>query len=770
MIAEQRLKFVSPQVQAYCEALSSLPAAEPALLIGTGALADAIAAWALAAAMPLHVQAVLPEAGQLANYRVIIFTEQDGEGLAQMLLACLDLNDVRIIAPITARHFSRMPLFVVSIPKAGTHLVYELAQALGYAPGVEMPDFPRPQTWYCVEYSNSHTVAKDFFVDTVRRAPFGNRHHPAVRSPVLFAYRHPLDILVSEANYYHRDGKTAFSGYFHGLDFQQRVNRLMDDEWLLGSLRSRVGGFLPWLELPNVIPTSFEELVGEAGGGSQRAQHRLIWSVLLKLQVDGCVAELAGKVFNKESATFREGKIGAWRTQLTPPQLAQLQAGCADVIAAFGYSTERNAPLLPDQIVQYARRPLRLPSVDFESMPLTEVPGFMGCNLVRYAGRFFALPLSAGPLALESLTDAQRGRLPVADSLDELKAILLIGHKAYKRQYLSLHAAGEALADGAEPLAFWKDSAVPHVFGYYQGYNLVAWEGRYLALRQAIGPVDLSRDLAVLMAAHPGGDILAASDLDELIMHLDGVSAAMRVGIEAAQREGGLSERLRGLEADAATMQQEHARIQAESAQRESILGEQLQALEARTRAMQQEHAQAQVRQQVESAQREATFGERLQALEDRARAMQQEHAQAQVRQQVESAQREAMFGERLQALEDRARAIQEEHVQTQARQMAESAQREAMFGERLRSLETAAVILQQEQARVQTEFAQREALIKGGLEALEAGDMAMQHAHARMHAESVQRQAALSERLNALESLAIVRLGRLIKRLFRRG
>lgn len=544
----QRLKFVIPKALSFVEALTALDVSQPVLLVGNGELANEVGASAEAAGVELIARQDLPDTASLTSYRVLVFTEQDGERLGQLLLACLDLSNVCVIAPVTARHFSRMPLFVVSIPKAGTHLLYELAQALGYAPGVEMPDFPRPQTWYCVEYSNSHTVARDFFVDTVRRAPFGNRHHPVVRSPVLFAYRHPLDILVSEAHYYHRDGKTAFSGYFDGLDFEERVARLIDDEWLLGSLRQRVGGFLPWLAMPNVIPTSFEELVGEAGGGSQAAQRSLIWSILLKLQVDGCVAELAGKVFNKDSATFREGKIGAWRSQLTPAQVAQLEAGCGDVIAAFGYSTQAEAPLLPGHAQQHAARPLRFPEADFEGMPLTVVSGFMGCNLVRYAGRFFAVPLSAGAVALEALPDAQRARLPVAETLEELKAVLLIGRKAYDRQNATLAAAGEALAAGAEPLTFWKDSAAPTLFDEYKGYNLVAWQGRYLALRQAIGPVDFSQSLAALMASHAFGDVLVASDLDDLLIHVDGVSPAMHMAIEMVQREADLIRRLSALE------------------------------------------------------------------------------------------------------------------------------------------------------------------------------------------------------------------------------
>ena len=572
----QKLQFVKPTAQAFVDALLDLPAPVSVVLVGEGPLATEIAAKATASGVALDTHPHLPKAAALGQTRFLVLTEQDGDRLGEQLLDCLDLTDIRVIAPVTARHFSRMPLFVVSIPKAGTHLVYELAQALGYAPGVELPDFPKPQTWYCVEYSNSHTVARDFFVDTVRRAPFGNRHHPVARSPVLFAYRHPFDILVSEAHYYHRDGKTAFAGYFDGLDFDARVRRLMDDEWLLGSLRQRVGGFLPWLDLPNVIPASFEELVGDAGGGSVTAQHRLIWSIMLKLQVDGCVAEVAAKVFNKDSATFHEGKIGAWRSQLSPVLVEELAENCGPILTAFGYSANTEADPLPAMAAQHAARSLRYASEDFDRMPMTVIPNFMGCNLVRYAKRFYAVPRSAGAVAIDRLSAERLARLPVAETLSELKAILLIGRKAHDRQLARITDAGNVLDTGSETLAYWKETDSPCLFDEYKGYNLVAWRGRYFALRQSLGPVDLSQDLSVMMAHYALGDVLASHDVDDLISQIDGISSAMRLaselsaqlgelrkeqglaserleleGVEQAKREADLNHRIDALEGNA---------------------------------------------------------------------------------------------------------------------------------------------------------------------------------------------------------------------------
>ena len=314
----QKLYFESPTSEAFLKVLLPLWADEAfsVCLIGHNALADELDAAAVQQGLMLQrsddLPAVSSKKTRQKKTRLLIFTEQIGEELSTQLLSCVDLDNVVVVAPVTDWHFSQKPLFLVSIPKSGTHLVYELAQALGYHTGVEAPEFPVGQTWYCVEYTNSHTVARDFFVDTVRRSPFGNRHHGFMYSPALFMYRHPLDILISEAHYYHQDGKTAFAGWFDGIDFDGRVARLFNDNWLVGSLRERIGGFLPWLDFPNVISLSFEELIGAAGGGNDTDQLQLIWSIQLKLQVPGDPRDIAARIFNPDSATFRSGQLGGY--------------------------------------------------------------------------------------------------------------------------------------------------------------------------------------------------------------------------------------------------------------------------------------------------------------------------------------------------------------------------------------------------------------------------------------------------------------------------
>jgi hypothetical protein len=350
-----------------------------------------------------------------------LLSETDPVALSEQLLRLVDLKDGIVVAPRTRHAYDARPLFLISIPKAGTHLLYTLAQAFGYVAGVLCPEWPRPRHWYCVEYSNSHTRATDFFIDTVRRSPFGNRHHPFATSPALFIYRNPLDILVSEANYYHRDGNAIFGGYLRNKSFEERLLALIDDPWLFGSFRDRMAGFVPWLEFSNVVPVSFEELVGARGGGDDAVQRRLIWSLQLKLHVPGSPDAFAAQVFDTESATFNAGQIGSHREKLTGAAMQKFLQLPQDFMREFGYAAPDGERLrYPRRAEEFIRRSLTTAEDTFRDTPILIELGRDGRNIVRYRGRFYA-PLDED---LATLGERELARVPSARELVDLRSKL----------------------------------------------------------------------------------------------------------------------------------------------------------------------------------------------------------------------------------------------------------------------------------------------------------------------------------------------------------
>lgn len=513
-----QLSFVPGDPASYLAALTAqAPAGTPRVLLQPwGDLARAVVGLAASEGRDLRFFATAPEpearaAGVSAadasfTPDAIFLFDQEPADLSGRLLEFLDLQSGHIVAPRTGHHFESRPLFLISIPKSGTHLLYELAEAFGYQAGIVCPEQPLGGHWYCVEYSNSHTVARDFFVDTVRRSPFGNRHHPFPRCPALFIYRNPLDIVVSEANYYHRDGATAFAGYLADQPFAERLLRLINDPWLLGSIRDRVAGFAPWLDFPNVVPVSFEELIGPNGGGNVAVQTRLIWSLQLKLHVPGNPVTFGDRVFNRESATFHAGRIGAHAEAFTDAARRAFEALPQDFMAVFGYreapaeaprwrplgalaralsgrTSRRSTPVYSLRAGEFRRRPLHVSTVDFDATPIAVQSNVLHHNIVRYRGHYFAVPHSAGPLDLRETLAEMPGAFAAHTDLDAARQDIL--------------AAGQA---------------PPRLLKALPDCNIVYFRRAYFVIPLACGPIDLQADGAL-----PAPGIFSTATLAEAL-------------------------------------------------------------------------------------------------------------------------------------------------------------------------------------------------------------------------------------------------------------
>lgn len=362
----------------------------------------------------------LVDAGSREDPCIVLLHENPSD-LSGALLRLLDLPGGSVIAPITSHYWKRKPLFMISIPKSGTHLMYELVSAFGYRQGGNSSDDPAGGTAYFINSMNPHTPTT--FLDFKESS--SNLYHPFMRCPALFSYRNPLDIVVSEANYYHKDGRSAFWSYLSGLDLDGRVRLLINDPFMLGTIRDRVMPFLGWLGLKNVIPLSYEELVGARGGGSEELQTRLIWSLQLKLHVPGNPREYASRIYNDASPTFNSGQLGthqralskeALRSFLSLPQDFMSQLGYLDenggsrsgaVAAAMPQSPQardgRGTLLFSKRIDEFRNRPLVLSTAAVDEKPILMLANYCGHNIVRLRGRYYAIGFGDGPVQLDSL-------------------------------------------------------------------------------------------------------------------------------------------------------------------------------------------------------------------------------------------------------------------------------------------------------------------------------------------------------------------------------
>ena len=236
----------------------------------------------------------------------------------------------------------------------------------------------------------------------------------------MFNYRHPFDILVSEANYFHVDGKSPLAALLGAMPYEQRLARLTDDKWLLGSLRDRIGAFIPGIECGNVVPVSFEELVGGAGGGSDQVLDDVIWSLQLKLQAPGRPGEIRARISERGGATFREGRIGGWRGGLPDEIVGKLTSMPQDYLEAFGYDAHQSG--LSWRTEEFRHRPLRLSRFDPRGTPFIAETEYFGHNIVAFRGRYYAIANALGPLSLDELSENELARFPSSESISAVRS------------------------------------------------------------------------------------------------------------------------------------------------------------------------------------------------------------------------------------------------------------------------------------------------------------------------------------------------------------
>ena len=62
---------------------------------------------------------------------MVVIAVSDAEAVSASLMTCIDIKGGRVIASITEQHSSRRSLFLISLPKAGTYLLFVSVLARG---------------------------------------------------------------------------------------------------------------------------------------------------------------------------------------------------------------------------------------------------------------------------------------------------------------------------------------------------------------------------------------------------------------------------------------------------------------------------------------------------------------------------------------------------------------------------------------------------------------------------------------------------------------
>ena len=230
-------------------------------------------------------------------------------------------------------------VLVVSLPKAGTHLV-ERAVCL----------HPRLYRQFrrTLNPENVGPEGLDGVLRTLRPGQVAVAHLPfdpayaslleGVRT--LFVVRDPRDMAVSLAHYIESRGDHPLHfAYGERPDERSRISSPSSATRRRARRRRRSRACSPdsrgWLE-SGALVVRFEDLIGARGGGDDDAQARTLREIYDYLGVE-LAPGVGERLFSSASPTFRKGQIGGWRQAFDPELEALFEREAGRWMEVYGY-------------------------------------------------------------------------------------------------------------------------------------------------------------------------------------------------------------------------------------------------------------------------------------------------------------------------------------------------------------------------------------------------------------------------------------------------
>ncbi len=246
--------------------------------------------------------------------------------------------------------FSGPTVLSNSIPKSGTHLIECVLE--------QLPPMRNAGLRTISENKQLNTVQIANKLRNLKKGAFYNAHIPAryeyidsidaISAKVLLLVRDPRDIAVSRYKYVTEIDMLHPAHPFFAKassDKERLKMAILGVQGAMPSLADVFRDFTGWLNLENVLVCKFEDLRGEAGGGSADKQKNKVEQIISHLgfsemQID--VDVLLKKAFSQNSSTFRKGKIGGWQDEFDEVTLSLLREQFGDIAMVFGYDLVNN--------------------------------------------------------------------------------------------------------------------------------------------------------------------------------------------------------------------------------------------------------------------------------------------------------------------------------------------------------------------------------------------------------------------------------------------
>jgi len=266
------------------------------------------------------------------------------------------------------------PILLTSIPKAGTHLLASILDSFGLhrkriflarnlrnnpinnlfwkssqecLVGLGQPQPIKIQTLQLLlkltqngAYRMGHLPYQNKIVQLLHQMEF----------KILFAFRDPRDIVVSQVYYYLDHPKHYLHPYYKSITSkEERLSMAIkgifqDGRWITFGVAKKLQLAFGWMTEPHVLPIRFEEIIGHRGGGQSINQENEINRLANFLGMDiypKRSKDIGNQVFGR-GVTFRRGQIGEWKKHFTPYLIELFKIEAGDSLINFGYESNLN--------------------------------------------------------------------------------------------------------------------------------------------------------------------------------------------------------------------------------------------------------------------------------------------------------------------------------------------------------------------------------------------------------------------------------------------
>lgn len=157
---------------------------------------------------------------------------------------------------------------------------------------------------------------------------------------IVFTVRDPRDVLLSDAHYiYSNKSHPLHSQFRHLTDTNDRAMLLIEGDRDAGIVPfpDLLQQFVGWLETSAVV-IHYEDVIGN-DTSRLHVVHRLFHRLGAPLP-DRVLQKISSNVVSQSSPTFRRGRIGDWRSELSPEVISALTISAPDQLVRFGHAMD----------------------------------------------------------------------------------------------------------------------------------------------------------------------------------------------------------------------------------------------------------------------------------------------------------------------------------------------------------------------------------------------------------------------------------------------